>query len=200
MLCGQCIFFDYLGRCHNGNTRRVEGPYFAKGCKYAEPKHKEQPKTTNTMNEEKTPTTQVCKTCGRELPIEQFATNVKSKNGHLHVCKECNFKARSESRKALTEKRQKRAMEIIEAHTRNSPRSEMVRPNGKPLVETPSSDPELLRVRRELREALTPTHPKDEDIAKMVHYASSKLLIAELTKRGWKGTLTYVMTANLNCE
>lgn len=152
------------------------------------------------MNEEKTPTTKVCKTCGRELPIEQFAMNVKSKDGHLHVCKECNFKARSESRKALTEKRQKRAMEIIEAHTQNSPRSEMVRPNGKPLVETPSSDPELLRIRRELREALTPTLPKDEDIAKMVHYASSKLLIAELTKRGWKGTLTYVMTANLNCE
>lgn len=92
MLCGQCIFFDYLGRCHNGNTRRVERPYFAEACKYAEPKQKEQPKTTNTMNEEKTPTTKVCKTCGRELPI------------------------------------------------------------------------------------------------------------AELTKRGWKGTLTYVMTANLNCE
>ena len=171
MLCGECIFFDYLGRCHNGNTRRVERPYFAEACKYAEPKQKEQPKTINTMNEEKKTTTKVCKTCGRELPIEQFAANVKSKDGHLGVCKECNFKARSESRKAVGKK-----------------------------TETPSSDPELLRAREAIMAAVAPAMPKQSEIARLLHAASSKVLIAELAGRGWKGTLTHTETAELNMD
>ena len=196
MLCGECIFFDYLGRCHNGNTRRVERPYFAEACKYAEPKQKEQPKTINTMNEEKKTTTKVCKTCGRELPIEQFAANVKSKDGHLGVCKECNFKARSESRKAVGKKREERIKEIIAEHT---PHSSITMGNGK-KTETPSSDPELLRAREAIMAAVAPAMPKQSEIARLLHAASSKVLIAELAGRGWKGTLTHTETAELNMD
>lgn len=38
--------------------------------------------------------TQICKCCGRELPIKQFS---KNPFGYIHVCKECNSKNRRES-------------------------------------------------------------------------------------------------------
>ena len=41
-----------------------------------------------------------CTRCGRELPIDEFPASRNAKDGHLSVCKECNFRARSESRKA----------------------------------------------------------------------------------------------------
>lgn len=46
--------------------------------------------------------TQVCKCCGRELPIEQFAKNAF---GYIRVCKECNSKNRQEA--ALNRKKLK---------------------------------------------------------------------------------------------
>ena len=42
--------------------------------------------------------TKVCKRCGREMPLESFPKNNRSKDGHLSVCKDCNFKARSAAR------------------------------------------------------------------------------------------------------
>lgn len=39
------------------------------------------------MNEN--PATKVCAKCGRELPIENFRKNPKSKDGYLNTCREC---------------------------------------------------------------------------------------------------------------
>lgn len=36
-------------------------------------------------NEEK----KVCKGCGRELPLSEFAKHDKAKDGHMSTCKEC---------------------------------------------------------------------------------------------------------------
>lgn len=33
--------------------------------------------------------TKVCKCCGRELPLNSFAANIKSKDGRQNVCREC---------------------------------------------------------------------------------------------------------------
>ena len=33
--------------------------------------------------------TKVCKKCGRELPITEFALNKNSKDGHVGQCKDC---------------------------------------------------------------------------------------------------------------
>lgn len=36
------------------------------------------------------PKTKVCSKCGRELPITEFATNKKCKDGHIGRCKDCS--------------------------------------------------------------------------------------------------------------
>ena len=49
------------------------------------------PKTNTTM-EKTTPTTKVCKQCGRELPAEAFGRHARSRDGLQHICKECRSK------------------------------------------------------------------------------------------------------------
>ena len=50
-------------------------------------------KQEKTMNEKMTNVaTKVCKDCGRELPIEEFQIQVRSKDGRMHICKECKKK------------------------------------------------------------------------------------------------------------
>ena len=45
--------------------------------------------------------TQVCKKCGRELPVDNFK---KTRwGGYAHVCKECALKAYAENKKAREE-------------------------------------------------------------------------------------------------
>lgn len=39
-----------------------------------------------------------CKKCGRTLPIEEFAGNLRSSDGKMHICKECWAKAKAEGR------------------------------------------------------------------------------------------------------
>lgn len=38
--------------------------------------------------------TKICKTCGRELPIEMFYKNPMSKDGHINSCKDCQREKR----------------------------------------------------------------------------------------------------------
>ena len=41
------------------------------------------------MEPETKPKTKVCKKCGRELPITEFALNKTSKDGHVGQCRDC---------------------------------------------------------------------------------------------------------------
>ena len=41
--------------------------------------------------------TKVCKCCGRELPINSFAANIKSNDGRQGVCRECMGKKQKAS-------------------------------------------------------------------------------------------------------
>lgn len=54
---------------------------------------------------------QVCKCCGRELPVEQFAKNAF---GYVRVCRECNSKNRSEAAKKRKQLQQQ-AVDAINA-------------------------------------------------------------------------------------
>ena len=51
------------------------------------------------------PRTKVCAKCGRELPMLQFSTNRRMKDGHQSECKECVAKAGKKSRQRLNEKK-----------------------------------------------------------------------------------------------
>ena len=113
--CSQCIWRNPAsGYCPKSGVDREETDN-ACGC-FAEFKDawmKESQDTPGTWNyrepcEEskinidkiifKTMETKVCKRCGREFPLESFPACKRAKDGHLSVCKECNSKARSESR------------------------------------------------------------------------------------------------------
>lgn len=204
MYCSECRFFSDLGRCRNGAARRSDVGYFQKACAIFEPIEQKpakieqpNPQIEHTMTEiEQTPKTKHCNKCGRDLPLEAFGKKTGTKDGLQSWCKECQKESTMAARA-----RKKGAAEAPadQPAPKRAPRSEVILPNGK-HTETPSSDPEVIRARRWLREAVAPAIPNEEDIAKMVHFASSKMLIAELTKRGWKGTLTFTTTANLNCE
>lgn len=219
MYCSDCRYFRDDGICTNPNSRKREVGYFQKPCdklieklpdkpilSTIKPKTKKiehnKPQIEQTMVKiEQTPKTKTCARCGRELPIEQFRGNLKAADGHISICNECYAERRRKDKEWAKEAEEKVSKLIEKVHEKDpKPNASMVRPNGKPLIEAPTTDPTMLKIRRQLREGVAPSIPKDEDIAKMVHYASSKLLIAELTNRGWKGQLTYVMTANLNCE
>lgn len=59
-------------------------------------------KLTQENNMTENATTKVCMDCGRELPIEQFRPNHRSKDGHLGVCYECmNKKIMDTKRKKI---------------------------------------------------------------------------------------------------
>ena len=88
--------------------------------------------------------TRVCKTCGRELPIENFSKNAY---GYIGICKECNSKHRSEAATHRASKKQ-RSIENELANAKNMRLSEFT--------------------------------PRE--------------LMAELKRRGYEGTLTYVET------
>lgn len=38
----------------------------------------------------------ICKRCGQELPIENYAKNLRSSDGYMHICNECWAKAKAE--------------------------------------------------------------------------------------------------------
>lgn len=65
-----------------GGSMGSTGPLRAACPKY-------EPKNTDTTMEKTTPTTKVCKRCGRELPLEAFGKTVRSKDGYQSNCREC---------------------------------------------------------------------------------------------------------------
>ena len=86
-VCGECARYRLKPNCENicDKTGKVV-PFLAqKEC--FEPKEIE-------MEESKK--TKVCKVCGKELPIEMFRKNNKSKDGYTDTCFDCiNVKIRA---------------------------------------------------------------------------------------------------------
>lgn len=199
MYCSDCRFFSDLGRCRNGSTRKSDVGYFQKACAMFEPIEQKpaeieqnNPKIEHTMEQIEQTKTKHCPKCGRDLPITSFGKKAKAKDGLQSWCKECQNASAVESHK-----RKRQAAEAPAEE--KAPSATITRGNGK-TAPTPSSDPEMLRARQAIRTMVSPLLPKQEDLAQLVHFASSQVLIAELAKRGWKGHLTYTTTADLNCE
>lgn len=85
-VCGQCAHYLAGGYCLR-NDRREVGPLWTACHHFTTEKQEttmEAPKTT--------PTTKVCKACGRELPAEAFGRHARSGDGLQPVCRECRSK------------------------------------------------------------------------------------------------------------
>ena len=78
-VCGECARYRLKPNCENicDKTGKVV-PFLAQ---------KECFETKEIEMEEKR--TKVCKVCGKELPIEMFRKNIKSKDGYTDTCIEC---------------------------------------------------------------------------------------------------------------
>lgn len=98
-ICGECARYRIMPYCENicNKTGKVV-PFLAqKEC--FEPKEIE-------MEESKK--TKVCKVCGKELPIEMFRKNTKSKDGYTDTCFDCiNVKIRAGFNKKKDAKHEK---------------------------------------------------------------------------------------------
>ena len=85
-VCGECARYRLMPNSENicDKTGKVV-PFLAqKEC--FETKEKE-------MEEKRT---KVCKVCGKELPIDMFRKNIKSKDGYTDTCFDCiNVKIRA---------------------------------------------------------------------------------------------------------
>lgn len=85
-ICGECARYRLMPNCENicDKTGKVV-PFLAQ---------KECFETKEEMEENKK--TKVCKVCGKELPIEMFRKNNKSKDGYTDTCIDCiNVKIRA---------------------------------------------------------------------------------------------------------
>mgnify|MGYP001775737355 CR=1 FL=1 len=78
-VCGECARYRQMPNCENicDKTGKVV-PFLAQ---------RECFETKEIEMEEKR--TKVCKICGKELPIEMFRKNIKSKDGYTDTCIEC---------------------------------------------------------------------------------------------------------------
>lgn len=92
MLCHECQFYSPGGICRNPKVHKREVGYFQEACShFAPPQNESEPNETPTPMEPKqeTPTTKVCRRCGRELPLESFAKNKSRQDGLQESCREC---------------------------------------------------------------------------------------------------------------
>ena len=83
-VCGGCAFYRKGGYCEA--RRKDVGPLWEACNHYTT---NETPKPQDTLEKTETPTTKVCKRCGRELPLEAFGKTVRSKDGYQSNCREC---------------------------------------------------------------------------------------------------------------
>ena len=95
-VCGECARYRLMPNCENicDKTGKVV-PFLAQ---------KECFEIKEEMEENKK--TKVCKVCGKELPIEMFRKNTKSKDGYTDTCIECinvNIRAGFNKRKDAQE-------------------------------------------------------------------------------------------------
>lgn len=171
-ICGDCHHFSDVGRCRICTTSKHEYVgFFADACpRFTREPEQPAPEPKKEMEKE-TPTTKVCKICGRELPLESFG---KNKNGHLNICKECRSKIQKEVR---AKRKQKEIPPIQEYKVKKA--------DPKPEKPTPAP--------------LTPEEVnkhKQDAIQMALSFATDQELANELTRRGYRGHLTKTLIKN----
>ncbi len=173
-ICGDCQHFSDVGRCRIcATSKREYVGFFADACPlFTREPEQPAPETKKEMEKENTtPTTKVCKVCGRELPLEQFH---KNRWGYTQVCKEC---------KAGKTVEPVQEYKVKKVGTKSGPSRDQV--GTKP--EKPKPAP------------LTPEEVeahKQDALLGILRTATDQQLAAELTRRGYRGHLTKTILNN----
>ena len=113
--CGDCkhIKADLFSKFVCTKTGRPAGLLQSKDCftpkdTKMETEYIKKTDDTFTTDTEKVKT-KVCKRCGKELPIHEFARNARAADGHQVYCRECQKAAMMRTRRAKVEKDKERA-------------------------------------------------------------------------------------------
>lgn len=91
--CRMCRHYSFVGlesTCRK--TRKTVGALWERPCFEEKEPISINPQTTTAMEEK--PKTKVCKSCGHELPVDQFGPHPRSKDGLQAVCRTCASQAR----------------------------------------------------------------------------------------------------------
>lgn len=118
--------------------------------------------TQNANRMAENATTKVCKVCGRELPIDQFRPNYKSKDGHLDTCYEC-------LNKKIKETNKRKENELLE------------KISGQDEVDKAESPSLMKEIKDKMNACL-------ERSVKNLSSATDQELVDELRARGWAVT------------
>ena len=189
-ICGNCkhwICYALTGTCWCAFVKKDKA-YFAEPCEHYEITHKKKTKenmeTTNT-----TPQTKVCKSCGRELPLEQFAKSVKSTDGYQSMCREC-MSARIKAKKVKGDKPEIKAKE----DTRVYVTAEELKAEAKAEAQKRRIivDEARLEDAKDVNENIEKAY--DALIEHKLEPFADADLYGELKRRGWSGTLTRTET------
>ena len=90
--CRQCRHYSFVGfESVCMKTHKSVGPLHEKPC-YEPLEVYVKPLNTTAMEENQK--TKVCKSCGHELPIDQFGPHPRAKDGLQSVCRTCASQAR----------------------------------------------------------------------------------------------------------
>lgn len=155
------------------------------------------------------PGTRVCKSCGRELPLEQFTRSCKSRDGYTHTCLECFSKAMREKKLALWatkphkekpvkedlpegQKRCRRCGRIlpVTAFGRHATTPDHLHPT---CTECRKAEGRAVYERNCARKGITPKPPRVDvptDVIGTLPTFTDEQLVAELRRRGWTVTCT----------
>ena len=114
-ICGDCSEYRVLNNgqnyCHK--TKKVTGYLQQKECftpkdTKMETEYIKKTDDTFTTDTEQVKT-KVCKRCGKDLPIHEFARHARAADGHQVYCRECQKAAMMRTRRAKVEKDKERA-------------------------------------------------------------------------------------------
>ena len=90
--CADCTYYAAGGRCRNHDVRKDTVGFLQPACPLFTEK-------TTQPQMETTPTTKVCKVCGRELTLDHFQISGFTKQP-INTCKECMGERKKKTTKA----------------------------------------------------------------------------------------------------
>ena len=154
------------------DTPRVRKVYNSTGIIFRPNKDIPPPEKPLKQNDMK----KISKRCGRELPIENFAKNLRSSDGYMHICNECWAKAKAEGHAVLKLQQAEPTATLSEPTTDHVETMEAIQQSHDSLAQTVAES----KVQNEKIHELT---------LKALELFDDEALIQALRDRGFEGEI-----------